>query len=89
MKAIALRDMAPLYSYYHNPNPDPNNICIYTGQVFQVVSTDKIENSVTLANKLSPYPYDGFSYIRDEVKDCVPWDDRRGNSILSKGKISI
>lgn len=62
MTAKAKRDLAPLYSYYHNPNPDPNNICIFAGQWFTVKNVDVGQNKVNLIGKLSPYPYDGFSY---------------------------
>ena len=62
--AVANKDMAPLYDYYYNREPDPANICIRIGEEYTVMHMD--DTSVSLKEKLSPFPKDGFTFYEEE-----------------------
>jgi 5'-deoxynucleotidase YfbR-like HD superfamily hydrolase len=68
-KATALRDMAPLYDAYYNPEPN-SNTCIYEGEIFEIREINQKENKIYLREKLSPFPLDSFlirTYSIEEI----------------------
>jgi hypothetical protein len=58
--AKAKKDLAALYSYYHNPIVNSNEISIKKGEQFIVDCVDKKKKQICLCGKLSPYPLDSF-----------------------------